>query len=82
MHCIYALYVFYALYAYPEGVELTLKLVGDGPTDQPTNRPTDGRTLSYIELLSQLKTRGLNQVELWQIFRFITRFNLILEVLA
>ena len=37
MHCIYALYVFYALYSYPEGVELTLKLVGDGPTDRPTD---------------------------------------------
>ena len=44
MHCIYALYVFYALYSYPEGVELTLKLVGDGPTDRPTNRPTDRPT--------------------------------------
>ena len=32
---------FYACYAYPEGVELTLKLVGDGPTDRPTDRRTD-----------------------------------------
>ena len=37
MHCMY----FYACYAYPEGVELTLKLVGDGPTDRPTDRRTD-----------------------------------------
>ena len=36
----------------------TLKLVGDQPTDGPTNQPTDRRTLSRIELLSQLKIEG------------------------
>ena len=33
----------------------SLKLVGDGPTDGQTDGPTDRRTLSRIELLSQLK---------------------------
>ena len=33
----------------------TLKLVADGPTDRRTDQPTDRRTLSRIELLSQLK---------------------------
>ena len=54
MHCMYSIqYILVPMY-----FELTLKLVGHRPTD----RPTDGRTLSDIELLSHLKTKKTKNV--------------------
>jgi hypothetical protein len=58
MHCIVcivfcALYSMnYNLYLYSMNVELTLNLVD---TDRPSDHPTNRRTFSHIELLSQLK---------------------------
>ena len=74
MHCIicivfYALYVFYALNTYPEGVELTLKLVSDGPTDQQTDRPTDRPTnIARYRAAIEAKNDCLNHKRIWLIF--------------